>query len=57
MSGWDAYITNLLDSCSGINRAAIIGLEDASVWARSPEFKASALSGKIIALFRPPTRS
>jgi profilin len=44
MSGWDAYITNLLDSSDGIKRAAIIGYPDASVWARSEganEFRAT----------------
>ncbi|CAD5227380.1 unnamed protein product [Bursaphelenchus okinawaensis] len=39
MSGWDAYVNNLLDSSDGIKKAAIIGLEDGSVWARSSEFK------------------
>lgn len=44
MSGWQAYITNLLDSSDGIKRAAIVGYPDASVWARSEgpnEFKAT----------------
>lgn len=35
MSGWAAYIKNLLDSSQGIQRAAIIGYPDGSVWARS----------------------
>lgn len=42
MSGWAAYITNLLASSSGIRRAAIVGYPDGSVWARSEgdnEFK------------------
>ncbi|KAH7697081.1 Profilin family protein [Aphelenchoides avenae] len=44
MAGWQAYITNLLDSSDGIKRAAIVGYPDASVWARSEgasEFKAT----------------
>jgi profilin len=44
MSGWGAYITNLLESSDGIKRAAIIGYPDASVWARSEganEFRAT----------------
>ncbi|VDN86910.1 unnamed protein product [Brugia pahangi] len=35
MSGWAAYIKNLLDSSQGIQRAAIVGYPDGSVWARS----------------------
>ncbi|VDN02921.1 unnamed protein product [Thelazia callipaeda] len=35
MSGWAAYIKNLLDSSRGIRRAAIVGYPDGSVWARS----------------------
>ena len=34
MSGWNAYITNLLASSSSIRRAAIVGT-DGSVWAQS----------------------
>ncbi|CAD5235610.1 unnamed protein product [Bursaphelenchus xylophilus] len=41
MSGWDAYITNLLESSDGIKKAAIVGLEDGSVWARSNDFNAT----------------
>lgn len=44
MSGWNAYITNLMASSSGIRRAAIVGYPDGSVWARSEgdnEFKAT----------------
>ncbi|KAE9552689.1 hypothetical protein FO519_004095 [Halicephalobus sp. NKZ332] len=44
MSGWQAYITNLLDSSSAIKKAAIVGT-DGSVWARSEgsnEFRATA---------------
>ena len=60
MSGWQAYITNLLDSSEGIKRAAIIGL-DGSVWARSDganEFKVSFLTFSyyiyiILIVFRP----
>ena len=43
MSGWQAYITNLLDSSEGIKRAAIVGT-DGAVWARSEganEFRAT----------------
>lgn len=42
MSGWDAYIKNLLSASSSIRRAAIIGYPDGAVWARSEgsgEFK------------------
>lgn len=45
MSGWQAYITNLLESSDGIKRAAIVGT-DGSVWARSEganEFRVSFL--------------
>uniref|UniRef100_A0A915DZV4 Profilin n=1 Tax=Ditylenchus dipsaci TaxID=166011 RepID=A0A915DZV4_9BILA len=44
MSGWKAYIDTLTESCEGIEKAAIIGLEDGSVWACSEgdsEFKAT----------------
>ncbi|EJW75747.1 profilin [Wuchereria bancrofti] len=44
MSGWAAYIKNLLDSSQGIQRAAIVGYPDGSVWARSEgdrEFRAT----------------
>ncbi|VDN56785.1 unnamed protein product [Dracunculus medinensis] len=44
MSGWDAYIKNLLSASSSIRRAAIIGYPDGAVWARSEgsgEFKAT----------------
>ncbi|CAD5235605.1 unnamed protein product [Bursaphelenchus xylophilus] len=41
MSGWDAYVNNLLESSDGIKKAAIVGLEDGSVWARSSDFKAT----------------
>lgn len=44
MSGWGAYITNLLAASSGIRRAAIVGYPDGSVWARSEgdsEFRAT----------------
>ncbi|KAI6243944.1 Profilin [Aphelenchoides fujianensis] len=44
MSGWDAYITNLIDSSEGIKRGAIVGLNDGAIWARSQgdaEFKAT----------------
>ena len=43
-SGWSAYIQTLTDSSSEIRRAAIIGLNDGSVWARTEgenEFKAT----------------
>lgn len=43
MSGWAAYISNLLASSNIIKRAAIVGL-DGAVWARSEganEFKAT----------------
>uniref|UniRef100_A0A1I7YXL8 Profilin n=1 Tax=Steinernema glaseri TaxID=37863 RepID=A0A1I7YXL8_9BILA len=52
MSGWDAYITNLLSSSSAIKRAAIIGYPDGSVWARSTgdqEFKATEAELKTFA--------
>jgi hypothetical protein len=42
MSGWTAYIQTLTDSCGEIRRAAIVGLADGSVWARTEgdgEFK------------------
>ena len=42
MSGWSAYVTSLTNSYSGIKRAAIVGFQDASVWARTEnanEFK------------------
>jgi hypothetical protein len=35
MSGWDSYITTLIDSDEGIKRAAIVGVADAAVWAKS----------------------
>lgn len=35
MSGWNAYIDNLMSSSDGIKKAAIIGYPDASVWAHS----------------------
>uniref|UniRef100_A0A0K0E0N3 Profilin n=1 Tax=Strongyloides stercoralis TaxID=6248 RepID=A0A0K0E0N3_STRER len=35
MSGWNAYIDNLMSSSDGIRKAAIIGYPDASVWAHS----------------------
>ncbi|TKR81504.1 hypothetical protein L596_015364 [Steinernema carpocapsae] len=41
-SGWDAYIANLMASSSYIQRAAIVGLNDGSLWAKSTgeqEFK------------------
>ncbi|KAI6205631.1 Profilin [Aphelenchoides besseyi] len=44
MSGWDAYVTNLIDSSDGIKRAAIVSVSDGSVWARSQgenEFRAT----------------
>uniref|UniRef100_A0A7E4W196 Profilin n=1 Tax=Panagrellus redivivus TaxID=6233 RepID=A0A7E4W196_PANRE len=54
MSGWQAYITNLLDSSQGIKRAAIVGT-DGSVWARSDganEFRATETELKnFVALF------
>jgi len=55
MSGWTAYITNLLASSDGIKRAAIVGCPDGSVWARSEgvnEFRATeAELKKFVALF------
>jgi hypothetical protein len=42
MSGWAAYIQTLTESCGEIRRAAIVGLNDGSVWARTEggnEFK------------------
>uniref|UniRef100_A0A915C685 Profilin n=1 Tax=Parascaris univalens TaxID=6257 RepID=A0A915C685_PARUN len=55
MSGWAAYITNLLASSSGIRRAAIVGYPDGSVWARSEgdnEFRATdAELKKFVGLF------
>lgn len=44
MSGWAAYIKNLLGSSNCIKRAAIVGL-DGAIWARSEgsnEFKVRA---------------
>uniref|UniRef100_A0A915PW60 Profilin n=1 Tax=Setaria digitata TaxID=48799 RepID=A0A915PW60_9BILA len=44
MSGWTAYIKNLLDSSQSVQRAAIVGYPDGSVWARSEgdrEFRAT----------------
>uniref|UniRef100_A0A915DKV0 Profilin n=1 Tax=Ditylenchus dipsaci TaxID=166011 RepID=A0A915DKV0_9BILA len=44
MSGWKAFVDTLTESCEGIEKAAIIGLEDGSVWACSEgesEFKAT----------------
>jgi len=35
MSGWDAYIKNLLDSNACIKKAAIVSNTDGSVWAKS----------------------
>jgi profilin len=53
--GWTAYITNLLASSENIKRAAIIGTDDASIWARSEganEFKATTPElKKFVALF------
>jgi len=53
--GWTAYITNLLASSDNIKRAAIIGTDDASIWARSEganEFKATTPElKKFVALF------
>lgn len=43
MSGWDAYVSSLLDNTDGIKRAAIVGL-DGSTWARSTDFKVSVYS-------------
>ena len=54
MSGWTAYITNLLASSACIKRAAIVGL-DGAIWARSEganEFKATEPElKKFVALF------
>lgn len=47
MSGWAAYIKNLLDSSQGIQRAAIVGYPDGAVWARSEgdrEFRVTVLA-------------
>ncbi|KAI6191457.1 Profilin [Aphelenchoides bicaudatus] len=45
MSGWDAYITTLIESNDGIRRAAIVGAADGAVWAKSQggdrEFRAT----------------
>ncbi|CAD5228792.1 unnamed protein product [Bursaphelenchus okinawaensis] len=41
MSGWDAYVSNLLQNAEGIKKAAIIGVEDSGVWARSDDFNAT----------------
>ncbi|CAJ0930400.1 unnamed protein product, partial [Mesorhabditis belari] len=35
MTGWDAYISNLTASSPHIQRAAIVGFPDGSVWART----------------------
>lgn len=35
MSGWDAYITTLIDSNEGIKRGAIVGAADGAIWAKS----------------------
>jgi len=35
MSGWDAYITTLIESNDGIKRGAIVGIADSSIWAKS----------------------
>ncbi|MFH4976253.1 hypothetical protein AB6A40_002962 [Gnathostoma spinigerum] len=55
MSGWAAYINNLLSCTNWIKRAAIIGCPDGSVWARSEgenEFKATDAELKaFVALF------
>uniref|UniRef100_A0AC35TWI1 Profilin n=1 Tax=Rhabditophanes sp. KR3021 TaxID=114890 RepID=A0AC35TWI1_9BILA len=35
MSGWSAYIDNLMESSDKIQKAAIIGFPDGSTWAKS----------------------
>lgn len=35
MSGWDAYVTSLIDSNEGIKRGAIVGIADGAIWAKS----------------------
>lgn len=43
MAGWDAYITNLMQSSKAIKKAAIVAAADGGIWARSedPAFSAS----------------
>ena len=35
MSGWDAYINSITGKSDAIKRAAIVGLSDGAVWART----------------------
>jgi len=35
MAGWQAYIKSLLDSSDCITKAAIVGVSDGSIWAKS----------------------
>jgi len=41
MSGWNAYIDNLMASSRAIKRAAILGVADGQVWAKDNSFVAS----------------
>jgi hypothetical protein len=51
MSGWEAYVTNLIESNEGIKRGAIIGASDGGIWAKSQggenEFKVMKLESNL----------
>lgn len=56
MSGWDAYIDNIMGGSSAIKKAAIIGM-DGAVWTRSEQPQQFAviffISQKLTFIFRP----